>query len=286
MRVERRPCTGSESSVHPSRGGLQNGSLIHGLLDRLRYCVDSGMVADHKGMRMSGAELAGVVYRAAAGLRSRGLHPEDVVAVLAPVSTARLVSVCTALAVGCVALPLQPSSDVDILIKVLVDTDARMILATGELAPLAVRLADCSRVRQVVSFGGAPETTPFADLLRPGPRHSSSGTVPGPHGSGLMDYTVLPDASPRTVCHSPWELIAHFLRLNTGLRLSRGDTVVLENGMTECDRYILAAVALWNGASVLSLADENATVAATALRAHQAVVRGVPLPSRMSLRPA
>ena len=100
MRVERRPCTGSESSVHPSRGGLQNGSLIHGLLDRLRYCVDSGMVADHKGMRMSGAEFAGVVYRAAAGLRSRGLHPEDVVAVLAPVSTARLVSVCTALAVG------------------------------------------------------------------------------------------------------------------------------------------------------------------------------------------
>src|SRR5690606_7714827 len=170
MRVERLPSAVDGPVAHLPRGTAPYGSLTGGLLDRLRRFGDFGSVADHQGERMSGAEFATVVQYAAAGLSRRGLHPNDVVAVLAPVSTARLVSVYTAMAVGCVALPLELSSDVDTLIRVLVDTDARMILTTGALAPLAVELADRSRVRQVVSFGEAPATTPFTELLRPAPR--------------------------------------------------------------------------------------------------------------------
>ncbi len=254
MRAEQLPCSADTPAAHLPRGPVPNGSLTGGLLDRLRRFGDSGSVADHRGPRMSGAEFATIVHRAAAGLSRRGLHPNDVVAVLAPVCTARLVSVYTAMAVGCVALPLELTSDIDTLIRVLVDTEARMLLTTGELAPLAVELADRSRVRQVVSFGGAPETTPFAELLRPAPR--SSGYDPAQRclfDSGLLDYTAVSGAPPRTVRRPHRELVEHFRVLDARLRLSRGDTVVLESGMSEFDRCVLASVALWNGASVLSM---------------------------------
>ena len=285
MRVERLPSAVDGPVAHLPRGTAPYGSLTGGLLDRLRRFGDFGSVADHQGERMSGAEFATVVQYAAAGLSRRGLHPNDVVAVLAPVSTARLVSVYTAMAVGCVALPLELSSDVDTLIRVLVDTDARMILTTGALAPLAVELADRSRVRQVVSFGEAPATTPFTELLRPAPRCGGYDPAHCLFDSGLMDYTAVSGAPPRTVRRPHRELVAHFRRLDAALRLSRDDTVVLESGMTEFDRCVLTSVALWHGASVLSPADESTAVTGAALRAVRAAVRGAP-PSRIGFRSA
>ncbi|MEY9213420.1 AMP-binding protein [Thermobifida halotolerans] len=273
MRVDRLPRAASGPVVRSPRDSAPIGSLTGGLLDRLRRFGGSGSVIDHQGARMSGAEFAATVQRAAIGMSRRGLHPNDVVAVLAPVSTARLVSVHTAMAVGCVALPLELTSDIDTLIRVLVDTDARMILVTGELAPLAVELAERSRVRQVVSFDGAPETTPFAELLRPAPHHGAYDPAHCLFDSGLLDYAAVPGAPPRVIRHPHRELAAHFRRLDAELRLSRDDTVVLENGMTELDRCVLASVALWNGASVLALPTDDEAAARAAVRSHRATVR-------------
>ncbi|TDQ53811.1 AMP-binding protein [Actinorugispora endophytica] len=265
----------------PGGGLAPIGSLTGGLLDRLERAGGCGSVSDHRRPSLSGTEFASTVERAAAGLSRRGLRPDDVVAVLAPVSTARLISVYTAMAVGGVALPLELTSDIDTLIGVLVETDARLIMVTPELAHLALDLSERSRVRQVISFGAVPETTSFSELLRPPGDRGGYDPAHVLFNSGLIGYAAVPGEAPRTVTHPYRELAWHFRHLDTGLGLSRHDTVALENGMTEFDRSVLAAAALWNGASVVALSTDDEAETRAALRSHGATVRGAPVPTRI-----
>lgn len=262
------------------------GSLTGGLLDRLERDGIRNSVSDHGGRPLSGVEFAATVQRAAAGLSRRGLRPDDVVAVLAPVSTDRLVSVCTAMAVGAIALPLELTSDIDTLIEVLVETDARLLLVVPELAPLALALAERSRVRQVVSFGDVPETTSFAELLRPADRPGAYDPANVLFNSGLLGYSTAPGPGVRIVSHPYRELAARFRRLDAALLLGSEDTAALESGMGELDRCVLASVALWNGASVVVLPPGRETDIRKALLAHRVTVRGSPHPARISPEPA
>ncbi|GLU46486.1 AMP-binding protein [Nocardiopsis ansamitocini] len=262
-------------------GSTPIGSLTGGLLERLRHDGFRNRVSDHEGTSTSATDFAETVQQAATGLSRRGLRPDDVLAVLAPVSTDRLTGIYTAMAVGGIALPLELTSDIDTLAEVLVETDARMIMVSPELASLALVLSERSRVRQVVAFGSAEETTPFDELLRPTRSRSAYDPTHGLFNSGLLGYAALPGGRLRTVTHSYRDLMGHFRRLCTELNPTPTDVVAIENGMTEFDRCVLAAVALWRGASVVALAPgENAATGAELAHA-EATIRGYPFPCRI-----
>ncbi|MFC4564669.1 AMP-binding protein [Nocardiopsis mangrovi] len=268
----------SEPRWVPGDGGLPVGSLTGGLLDRLRRRGGHATVTDHRGRGTDAVTFAGTVERAAAGLSRRGMCPDDVVGVLAPVSRERLTAVYTVLAVGGVALPLELTSDLETLISLLTTVDVRMILVTAPLAGIALELAERSRVRQVIAFGQAPETTPFGELLLPSPDGSGYDPARGLFDNGVMTYES-GSGDVFTTLHTHADLLARFRRMSDELEPAADDTVAVDAGMSEPDRAALAAAALWHGASVVTApgeteADTRRDLAAFHITMHRASRRG------------
>ncbi|GAA3748834.1 acyl-CoA synthetase (AMP-forming)/AMP-acid ligase II [Spinactinospora alkalitolerans] len=273
----------AERPVPPDARASPAGSLTGGLLERLRRRDRRSFVADSLGGRIGAVEFAGTVERAASGLGRRGIRPDDTVGILAPVGTARLTAVYAAMAAGGVALPLELASDLETLIDVLVETDTRLIVVTAALADVALELAERSRVRQVVAFGGAPETTPFDELLLPSPGGAAPVPPRGRSGSGVLSYAPCSGRGVRTALHSHADLLGRFHRLGDELGVTGSDVVAVENGMAESDRAALAAVALWNGASVVAVALDDEEGGRRVLAGFGATVRGRPVPRRIGV---
>ncbi|WP_017592493.1 AMP-binding protein [Nocardiopsis potens] len=268
--------------VPASDGGAPAGSLTGGLLDRLRSSALSPAVSAPGGQRIPGSVFASTVERAAAGLRIRGSRPGDVTAVLCPHSPDRLMALFTVLAADGAALPLHPDAPASALVHLLTATETRMVIADASLAGAALRLADRSRVRQVLAFGRVPGTTPFDELLLPGPAAPpdplSSG-APGPPPdarAGRADGALLEHRSaggrPRTVLHTRADLLRRRAELQRELGLDPADTVAVDALTPERDRIALTAAALWSGASV--------TTVPTPAEAPEATVHSSPVPSR------
>lgn len=255
--------------------GTPAGSLTEGLLERLQSSARTPAVTAADGARTPAIVFAATAERAAAGLVRRGVHPGDVVAVLAPPSPDRLLAVFTALAAGAVVLPLV-EGDPATAAEVLTTTDTRMLLVSEALAPDALALADRSRVRQVVAFGQAPETTPFDELLLPGPEGAEPDRAAGEAGGGLLTYEA--DArSVRTAVYGQEELLGRFRALDAELALTPEDTVALDAAMAEPEQVALAAVALWSGASVVA----SPGAPPSELAALGVTVQGSPAPARI-----
>ncbi|WP_157515647.1 AMP-binding protein [Nocardiopsis trehalosi] len=283
-----RPCTGAGVVSGAGAGAHPTGSLTGGLLDRLRRLDERAAVTDSRGRGTDAVAFAATVERAAAGLSRRGMCPDDVVGVLAPVCPERLTAVYTVLAVGGVALPMELTSDLETLIELLTATDVRIILVTAALADIALELADRSRVRQVVAFGAAPDTTPFGELLLPSPDGSDYDPARGLFDNGILGYTAAP-SGPRTRLHPHADLARRFRRYAADLRLAPGDTVAVDHRMSEPERAALAAAALWNGASVVTAdagdpCDPCGAPPHDALAALGVTVRGAPTPVRVAAR--
>ncbi|WP_233515288.1 AMP-binding protein [Marinitenerispora sediminis] len=235
---------------------------------------------DTHGGRVEAVEFAATLHRAAAGLCRRGVWPDDVVAVLAPVGPERLTAVYTAMALGCVALPLELTSDLETLADVLARTDARMILVSAPLAGVALELAERSRIRQIIAFGDVPGTTPFTELLRPPDDGSSYDPEHGLFDSGVLSYAV-PHGGLVTTVHSHIELLGAFHRLEERLAVTPADVVLVEPGMSEPDRVVLAAVALWNGATLVTTPLDDGPAMPGVAAAFGVTVRGGPTPRRI-----
>ncbi|MBV2365826.1 AMP-binding protein [Streptomonospora nanhaiensis] len=257
------------------------GSLTGGLADRLRRGCGRPRVRDASGTDLDALTFAVTVERAAAGLSRRGTCPDDVVGVLAPVGPERLTAVYTVMALGGIALPLDLDSDLETIIDVLTAVDARMILVTAPLAGIARELADRSRVRQVVAFGEAPETTPFGELLMPSPDGSGYDPARGLFDNGILAYSA--DAGGvRTALHGHRELLRRLGEVTEALGLGPGDTVAVDSGMAEPERAVLAAAALWSGASVVTTAARGAEAVGRELAGFGVTVHGSPAPARVA----
>ncbi|GAA1072141.1 AMP-binding protein [Nocardiopsis composta] len=269
--------------VPASDGGAPAGSLTGGLLDRLRSSALSPAVSAPGGQRIPGAVFASTVERAAAGLRIRGSRPGDVTAVLCPHSPDRLMALFTVLAADGAALPLCADTPSPALVHLLTATETRMVIADASLAGTALQLADRSRVRQVLAFGRVPGTTPFDELLLPGPAAAPdalaadiagppSGARGGRAEGALLDHR-LTGGRLRTVLHTRADLLRRRAELQRDLDLGAADTVALDPLTPERDRIALTAAALWSGASVSTIAgSENPP---------EATVRSSPAPSRI-----
>lgn len=228
------------------------GSLTGGLFERLGLRTGrSGTVTDHQGHRVSALTFAGTVERAAAGLSRRGMCLGDVVGVLAPVSPERLTANYTVMAAGGRALPLELTSDLETLSRLLTETDVRLILVAAPLARVALELAERSRVRQIIAFGSAPETTPFTDLLLPSPDGSGYDPARGLFDNGILGYQST-SGGLLTTLYPHSDLMQRFTDLRGRLALNPDDVVAVDPGTDEPTRTALVALALWTGASVIT----------------------------------
>ncbi|RNL80641.1 AMP-binding protein [Halostreptopolyspora alba] len=263
------------------------GSITGGLLDRMRRHNGTATVSEPVGSGTDAPTFVSTIERAASGLASRGVCPGDVVAVLAPVSPARLTAVYTVMAVGGVVLPLERNATVDTetQIDALTKTDTRLLLVTSPLATVALQLAERSRVRQVIAFGQAPETTPFEELLASGAERAPHRSHQGSFDNGVLGYQTAGDgAGVVTTLHSHTDLLHRFRRFDAELDLGPGDVVAVDPGMSEPARAALAALALWRDVSVVTIAPETEPEIRRLLEASGATVRGSPSPARVVTR--
>ena len=125
--------------------------------------------------------LAYTIRTAACGLACRGVAAGDTVGVFVRDAASFAIAVNAIRAAGAAAAMIGPGTPVADVAGRLDSCGARLLITSAALAAQATDAADRSRVRQVIAFGDAAETTPFSSLLgRPGRPGQDLRTGPAP----------------------------------------------------------------------------------------------------------
>ncbi len=230
------------------------------------------------------SDLASTIKRAAAGLAWRGLRPRDVVGVYVQ-DVASYVLACHAIgAAGGIPCPVSPDLSISEAAGQLADCGARMLLTAAPLAAAALAAADRSWVRQVISFGEAPATTPFSSLLGMG---SLQPPAARPHDLALLPYRRTSDGALHPVGLTHVDLAAQLTELLTTADVTDRDVVLAAPPVGDGRSYTaLVDHALLHGATVAAVAsaDELASAAAEHGGTAAIVPLGVEVPTAESLR--
>ncbi len=197
------------------------------------------------------ADFAITVQAAAAGLAWRGLQPRDAVGVYVPDAACYVLAAHAIRAAGGVPTPVAAGLTVPEIAGQLADCGARMLLTAPPLAAAALAAADRSWVRQVVSFGEAPDAIQFSALLGMGALPPAPAR---PHDLALLPYARQPDGTlaPAPVSHQ---------HLADQLRRLEGEAAI-------CDKdVVLAAPPAGDGRSYTALIDHALLHGATVVAA-------------------
>lgn len=244
----------------------------------------AALIGPAASQRYTYADLASVIMRAAAGLAWRGLRPRDVVGVYVP-DVASYVLACHAVgAAGGIPCPVSPALSVGEAAGQLADCGARMLLTAAPLAAAALAAADRSWVRQVISFGEAPATTPFSSLLGMG---SLQPPAARPHDLALLPYRRTSAGALQPVGLTHVDLAEHLTDLCSTLDVTEHDVVLAAPPVGDGRAYTaLVDHALLHGATVAAVASaDDLATAATEHGGTAAIVPvGVEMPSGESLR--
>ncbi len=242
------------------------------------------LIGPAPGEPYSYAELASTIQRAAAGLAWRGLRPRDVVGVYVR-DGASYVLACHAIsAAGGVPCPVAPELSVGEAAGQLADCGARMLLTAAPFACAAIAAAERSWVRQVISFGEAPATTPFSSLLGMG---SLQPPTARPHDLALLPYRRTGDGTLRPLGLTHLDLAAQLTDLRSTADVTERDIVLAAPPVGDGRSYTaLVDHALLSGATVAAVAsiDELATAATEHGGTAAIVPLGVAVRSAESLR--
>jgi acyl-CoA synthetase (AMP-forming)/AMP-acid ligase II len=206
------------------------------------------------------ADLAATVQSAAAGLAWRGLQPRDAVGVYVPDAGCYVLAMHAIRAAGGVPSPIAAGLTVPEIAGQLADCGARMLLTAPPLVAAGLAAADRSWVRQVVSFGEAPEAIQFGALLGMGTLPAATGR---PSDPALLPYAQKPDGIIRPVPLSHRELAAMLRRLDAEAEIGEND-VVLAVPPTGDGRSYTALLdhALLRGATIVAACPEELAGAA------------------------
>ena len=230
------------------------------------------------------ADLASIIKRAAAGLAWRGLRPRDVVGVYVP-DVASYVVACHAIAAaGGIPCPVSPELSVQDAAGQLADSGARMLITAAPLAAAALAAADRSWVRQVISFGEAPATTPFSSLLGVG---SLQPPAARPHDLALLPYRRTSDGALHPLGLTHLDLAEQLTDLRSTADVTERDVVLTAPPIGDGRSYTaLVDHALLHGATVAAVASaDDLAIAATERGGTAAIVPiGVTVPNTESLR--
>jgi acyl-CoA synthetase (AMP-forming)/AMP-acid ligase II len=152
--------------MHPSTASTADITVTQRLIGAAAgYGTQPALAARRAGTSYSYAELAATIQQAAAGLAWRGLRPGDVVGIYVPDAVCHVIACHAISAAGGVPCPVAAGLGSTEVAERLTRSAARMLLTAQPLAKAALAAADRSWVRQVISFGDAPATTPFSTLL-------------------------------------------------------------------------------------------------------------------------
>jgi acyl-CoA synthetase (AMP-forming)/AMP-acid ligase II len=164
-------------------------SLPAFVLDRAAELGDKPALVDGPtGRTTSYAELAEAVGRAAAGFAARGIGRGDVVALMAPNSPDWVVAFLGAQAAGAAVTTINSLYTAEEILTQLLDVGARCLVTAPLFLDRAGVAAEKAGIADVIVFGPAPGTTPFADLLG--------------HGGARPDVTFEPASDPAMVPYS------------------------------------------------------------------------------------
>jgi len=181
------------------------------------------LIDSASGFVISYSSFAATVRAAASGLMRRGVRPGDVVGVYlaGPVSFA-LASHAVRVT-GAVPSPMIPATCPHAVAARLAACDARMLITDGALACAAQDVAEQSRVRQVICFGHASDTTRFDALLNTGTMRPVPRTATD---LALLAWASAPTAAPQPVRVTHGELGAELRRLAAHAKLAAWDIIV------------------------------------------------------------
>jgi acyl-CoA synthetase (AMP-forming)/AMP-acid ligase II len=206
------------------------------------------------------ADLAAIVQAAAAGLAWRGLQPRDVVGVYVPDAVCYVLAAHAIRAAGGVPSPVAAGLSVPEIAGQLADCGARMLLTAPPLAAAALAAADRSWVRQVISFGEAPDAIQFGALLGMGTLAAASARASDP---ALLPYARNPDGilGPVPLSHRD---MADLLRgLDADAEIGENDVVLAAPPAGDGRSYTtLLDHALLSGATVVAAETEELAAAA------------------------
>jgi non-ribosomal peptide synthetase component F len=236
------------------------------------------------GGTLSHADLAVALQTAAAGLAWRGLRSQDVVGVYVPDAVSYVLAVHAIRAAGGVPSPIGAASTVAMMAEQLTDCGARLLVTAEPLVPAALRAADGSWVRQVISFDDAPGTVPFWSLLSRGLR---APVCAGPADLGLAPYAPRPGGGVRATPVTHAQLATELSRLSAPAAVTSHD-VVLAAPPDGCvrDYTVLLDHALLQGATVVATQAGTLPDAARRYGGTAAIVpAGTALPAGLPLRP-
>jgi non-ribosomal peptide synthetase component F len=206
------------------------------------------------------ADLAATVQAAAAGLAWRGLQPRDVVGVYVPDAACYVLAAHAIRAAGGVPSPVAAGLTVPEIAGQLADCGARMLLTAPPLAGAALAAADRSWVRQVISFGEAPDTIQFAALLGMGTLAAAGRRA---SDAALLPYARKPDGMLGPVPLSHHDMDNLLRRLDSDAEICENDVVLAAPPAGDGRSYTaLLDHALLRGATVVAArADELAAAA-------------------------
>jgi acyl-CoA synthetase (AMP-forming)/AMP-acid ligase II len=201
------------------------------------------------------ADLAATVQAAAAGLAWRGLQPRDVVGVYVPDAACYVLAAHAIRAAGGVPSPVAAGLTVPEIAGQLADCGARMLLTAPPLAAAALAAADRSWVRQVISFGEAPDAIQFGALLEMGTLTAAGGQA---SDAALLPYARDPDGMLGPVPLSHHDLDDLLRRLDSDAEIGESDVVLAAPPAGDGRSYTaLLDHALLRGATVVAArADE------------------------------
>jgi acyl-CoA synthetase (AMP-forming)/AMP-acid ligase II len=230
------------------------------------------------------ADLASIIRSAAAGLAWRGVRPRDIVGVLVPDAASYALACHAIRAAAGIPCPVSPELSVGEAAGQLADCGARMLVTAAPLAAAALAAADRSWVRQVISFGEAPATTPFSSLLGMG---SLQPPAARPHDLALLPYRRTSDGTLHPLGVTHLDLAAQLTDLSSSADVTDQD-VVLTAPPTGDGRSYTALVdhALLHGATVVAVTSVDELATATTEHGGTAAIvpLGVEVPSAESLR--
>jgi acyl-coenzyme A synthetase/AMP-(fatty) acid ligase len=202
------------------------------------------------GRALSHAALAAVLQKAAAGLAWRGLRAQDVVGVHVPDAMSYVLAVHAIRAAGGVPFPVGPDSTVATMADQLSDCGARLLITAEPQAAAALRAADGSWVRQVISFDDVPGTISFCSLLS---RGGQAPVFAGLTDLALVPYTSGPDGRPCPQPMTHGQLAGELGRVATAMPFTGTDVVLaVPPGGHSRDYTLLLDLALLHGATVVA----------------------------------
>jgi acyl-CoA synthetase (AMP-forming)/AMP-acid ligase II len=208
------------------------------------------LIDSDSGASVSYATLAARIEAVAGGLAARGFGEGDVLALWAPnLPQWADVSLGAMAAGGCVT-GANPAAAEGELRAQLEDSGASLLVTIPLLAAAARRAAAATGVREVITLGEAPGTTPVTALLgAAAPTVAERDELPA-----LLPYSSGTTGLPKGVVLTHRNLVCAIRQVDRGLRLSERDTLLAAVPFFHVMGFVLKlAAGLCAGATVVTM---------------------------------